>query len=114
MLIRSMKTSVGTGERPLATWLQLIVGGVLFLGEIIFAMFRLAKLLIWESHVNLLYGSPHSRVYEIAKNETLVLPFLSVNHRLQAAMLGAAVEHGTASAQYRAARERVIAELSQQ
>jgi len=73
---------------------------------------RLAKLLIWESHLQLLFGPAASRVYEISTMETAILPFCSLNAALQTPLLEAARNHGTASPEYRAAREELITALN--
>jgi diguanylate cyclase (GGDEF)-like protein len=72
---------------------------------------RLAKLLIWESHLQLLFGSLRSRVFEIQASNVPMLPFISVDADLQMSLLDAAQHHGMAAPQYLAARERLIAAL---
>ncbi|WP_296651575.1 EAL domain-containing protein [Paraburkholderia sp.] len=73
---------------------------------------RLAKLLIWEFHVRLLFGTSLSRVVELPVDYTPIPPFRSVDPGLQTALLDAAMKHGIAGPQYLAARERLIAALS--
>ncbi|MEM5328791.1 diguanylate cyclase [Paraburkholderia sp. JHI2823] len=73
---------------------------------------RLAKLLIWDSHLHLLFGPAQSRVYEFATTRRPVLPFTSISAALQTSLLDAAMRHGISGPEYRAARERLIAALS--
>ncbi|MFC5427314.1 diguanylate cyclase [Paraburkholderia denitrificans] len=73
---------------------------------------KLAKLLIWESHVQLLFGSAQSRVLEFSDGHTPVLPFRMIDPELQTSLLGAAMNHGIAGSEYHAAREKLIAVLS--
>ncbi|WP_233870454.1 diguanylate cyclase [Paraburkholderia adhaesiva] len=72
---------------------------------------RLAKLLIWETHLRLLFGSSRSRVFEIQPADVPILPFESVDAALQMSLLDAARHHGTFAPEYLAARERLIAAL---
>jgi hypothetical protein len=71
----------------------------------------LAKLLIWESHVQLLFGSSLSSVVEIPTNYTLIPPFRSVDPALQTSHLDLATRHRMRSPEYLAARDRLIAAL---
>lgn len=73
---------------------------------------KLAKLLIWETHLSLLFGAAQSRVYELPLESAPILPFRHVDAALQTALHGAAMTHGIHSAHYRAAREKVIEALS--
>lgn len=72
---------------------------------------RLAKLLIWESHLRLLFGAARSRVYEFSTDDAPVLPFRSISPVLQLALLEAAMNQGVAGPEYLAAREKLIAAL---
>jgi len=72
---------------------------------------KLARLLIWESHLQLLFGLPQSRVYPLPERSVPVLPFESVDCAVQNALVDAAMSEGVASAAYRAARERLIEAL---
>jgi diguanylate cyclase (GGDEF)-like protein len=72
---------------------------------------RLAKLLIWESHLQLLFGSSRSRVFEIPAANVPLLPFTSVDTDLQMSLLDAARYHGMTASEYSTARERLIAAL---
>lgn len=72
---------------------------------------RLAKLLIWESHLQLLFGSSQSRVFEIQTGFTPIIPFGSIDAALQMSLLDAARNHGMAAPDYLAAREKLIAAL---
>lgn len=73
---------------------------------------RLAKLLIWESHLQLLFGSWQSRVVEIPEDYTPIPPFGAVDPALQTSLLDAAMKNGMAGPEYLTARERLIAALS--
>ena len=73
---------------------------------------RLAKLLIWESHLKLLFGSPRSRVVEFPEAYKPILPFRSVDPELQMSLLDAAMNHGVVSPQYLAARGRLLIVLN--
>lgn len=72
---------------------------------------RLAKLLIWESHLQLLFGSSRSRVFEIHATNAPMLPFTSIDAGLQMSLLDAARHHGMDAPEYLAARESLIAAL---
>lgn len=73
---------------------------------------KLARLLLWESHLRLLMGKPQSRVYQIRPGPQPVLPFQSVDPSLQTALLDTAARHGVHGPQYAQARRRLIAAIS--
>lgn len=72
---------------------------------------RLAKLLIWESHLQLMSGPVQSCVHEIATASVPVSAFRSINPVLQRSLLEEAMNQGMAGPEYLAARERLIAVL---
>ena len=73
---------------------------------------RLAKLLIWEAHLQLLFGMPQSRIYEVPLQGPPVLPFGAVDSSVQKALVETAMNEGVTSPAYRQARDRLIEALA--
>ena len=73
------------------------------------ALVKLARLLLWESHLRLLVGK--SQVYRIPSGAQPALPFQSVDPSLQRALFDTAARHGVHGPQYAAVRRRLIAAI---